>query len=140
MACEEPFAEDASLALARLILAALAHQPGRPAPTLTRVALTTLRDYVVAHMSAPIRVADLAAVAGLTANRFALAFNAATGSTPHRFVLDQRIARAVHLLQHSRTEISEVAFICGFSSQQHLTTGMRHLVGRTPGQVRREAE
>lgn len=139
MACGTPFAEDASLGLARLILAALAHQSGRPVPTLTRGVLTNLRDYVIAHMDAPVHVTDLAAVAGLTLTRFAFAFNASTGLTPHRFVLNQRLARAMHLLQHSVMGISEVAIACGFASQQHLTTTMHRLVGRTPGQVRREA-
>jgi AraC-like DNA-binding protein len=138
MACGTPFAEDASFGLARLILAVLAHQSSRRVPTFTRGVLAELRDYVIAHMDAPVRVADLSAVAGVTPTRFALAFSATTGLTPHRFVLDQRLARATHLLQHSSMEISEVAIICGFSSQQHLTTTMRRLVGRTPGQVRRE--
>lgn len=139
MAYGTPCAEDASLGLARLILAGLTHQSGRCVPTLTPGLLARLRDYVIAHMDGPVRVADLAAVAGVTPTRLALALNATTGLTPHRFVLDQRLARAMHLLQHTLMEIAEVAMVCGFSSQQHLTTTMRRLVGRTPGCVRRDA-
>lgn len=135
----EPYAEDASMGLAHLILATLARRPDRALPGLAPGVLNRVQDYVAAHLHAPITVADLAAAAGLAPSRFALQFNAATGSTPHRYVLCRRIERAQQLLRDGRPNTAEVAIDCGFSSQQHMTSAMRRLAGVTPGQVRRAA-
>ena len=136
---DEPYAVDTSVGLARLILGALAHPPGRPVPALAPVVLARVRDFVAAKLDTRISVADLAAVAGLAPSRFALLFNAATGSTPHRYLLDRRLARAMDLLRDGRMDTAEIAVACGFSSQQHMTTAMRRLAGATPGQVRQSA-
>jgi AraC family transcriptional regulator len=137
---DDLFAEEASVGIARLMLATLARQPDRPSPRLPPASLAKVREYVLAHLDAPILVADLAAILGLTTNRFALAFTATVGHPPHRFVLECRLTRAIDLLRNTRAGLADVAAACGFSSQQHLTTTMRHLAGTTPGHVRRSAK
>jgi AraC family transcriptional regulator len=139
MACDDMFAEEASVGIARLILATLARQPDRPSP-LPPASLTKVREYVLAHLDGPILVSDLAAIVGLSPNRFALAFTATAGHPPHRFVLECRLTRAMDLLRNTHAGLAEVAAACGFSSQQHLTTTLRHLAGTTPGHVRRSAK
>ena len=131
-----PFADDASLGLAHLIVAELGVVPRRQPPTLKRVALAHVRDYVDEHLGETIRVADLAALTGLSAGRFALEFRAAAGVSPHRFVLRRRIDAAMSLLRDSPTAMAEVALACGFSSQQHMATTMRKLAGLVPSSVR----
>jgi AraC-like DNA-binding protein len=131
------FADDASLGLAHLIVAELACTPGRSAPTLEAAALTRVRDYVAAHLDETIRVADLAALTGLSVARFALCFRASTGWPPHRFVLGQRVGTAKCLLRNTAMPMVEVAVECGFSSQQHMATVMRRLEGVAPSSVRR---
>jgi AraC family transcriptional regulator len=137
LALRDPLAADAALSLARIILATLARHPGKPVPTLARSTLIHVHEYLAAHLDRPIRVADLAAVAGMTPCRFTLALQSASGRTPHRLVLEQRIARATDLLCSSRLALADVAAACGFSSQAHLTTTMRRVAGITPGRLRR---
>jgi AraC family transcriptional regulator len=134
---DDLFAEGASIGIARLMLATLARQPDKPSPRLPPTSLAKVREYVMAHLDTPILVADLAAILGLTPNRFALAFTATVGQPPHRFVLECRLTRAMDLLRNTHAGLADVAAACGFSSQQHLTTTMRHLAGTTPGHVRR---
>jgi len=131
------FADDASLGLAHLIVAELACIPGRSAPTLKAVALTRVQDYVAAHLGETIRVADLAALTGLSVARFALCFRASTGWSPHRFVLGERVGTAKCLLRNTAMPMVEVAVECGFSSQQHMATVMRRFEGVAPSSVRR---
>jgi AraC family transcriptional regulator len=140
MACDGPFADEASVGIARLILATLAQQPDRRSQHLPPASLAKVRDYVLANLDAPILVPELAAILGLSPNRFALAFTATAGHPPHRFVLECRLARAMDLLRNTHAGLADVAAACGFSSQQHLTTTMRHLAGTTPGHVRRSAK
>jgi len=136
---DEACAQDAALSLARVILAALAQRPATPAPTLSPAAVALIRDYVIAHIDRPQRVAELAAVVRMSPSRFAFAFVATTGCTPHRYVLQQRLLRAREMLRVSSADLAQVAAACGFSSQQHLTTTMRRLQGTTPGSLRRRA-
>jgi AraC family transcriptional regulator len=140
MTCEGTCADEASIGLARLILATLAQQPDKPSPRLQAESLAKIRDYVQAHLDGPILVSDLAMIVGMSPNRFALAFTATAGHPPHRFVLECRLTRALDLLRNTHAGLADVAAACGFSSQQHLTTTMRHLAGTTPGHVRRAAK
>ena len=83
------------------------------------------------HLGETIRVADLAALVNLSVARFALCFQASTGVSPHRFLLNQRVEAAM-LLRGSPLPMAEVAVVCGFSSQQHMATVMRRLAGVAP--------
>jgi AraC family transcriptional regulator len=140
MGCDDSFADQASVGIARLLLATLSRRPDRPLPRLPPESVATVRDYVQANLDAPILISDLAALLGLTPNRFALAFTATAGLPPHRFVVECRLKHAMDLLQNTHAGLADIAADCGFSSQQHLTTTMRRLAGTTPGQARRAAK
>jgi AraC family transcriptional regulator len=130
---------EASDSLARLLLVRLARRPPRAASAssaLTPRVLARLRDYVEEHLAERILVADLAAVAGMSPNRFAQAYSERTEQSPHQFVLGLRLVRAMTLLRQSRLGLAEVAVVCGFASQQHLTHTMRRRLGTTPARYR----
>lgn len=134
-------ATEASDSLARLLLVQLArHQQraGQQTDPLTAQTLLRLRDYVLAHLSERIAVADLARQAGMSANRFAHFYSERTGQAPHQFVLALRLQHASQLLRHSRMSLNDVAHACGFASQQHLTNTMKKRLGYTPGRYRAE--
>lgn len=139
---EQPghFSAEASDSLARLILIRLARsQAHRSAPPqrLASQDLARLREYVMAHLGHRILVADLAAVVGLSPDRFAHVFSAATGQSAHQFVIKLRLSMARDMLNHSGVGLAEIAAACGFASQQHLTATMRRRLGTTPGRLRR---
>lgn len=126
--------------LARLLLVQLARQlrdPGTAPNPLTPKILAGLRDYIVAHLSERILVADLAREAGLSPNRFAQTFSEHTQQSPHQFVLAMRLDRAAQLLRRSNLNLVEVAHDCGFANQQHLCNAMRRHLGTTPSRYRR---
>jgi transcriptional regulator GlxA family with amidase domain len=70
---------------------------------------------------------------------FARRFREATGTTPHRFVIERRVERAERLLTSSTLPISIVASACGFSDQSHLTRVFQQWLGATPRAVRLRA-
>jgi AraC family transcriptional regulator len=132
-------AAEAADSLSRLMLVRLARhgqQRRATANPISRAVMQRLREHVLSHLSGRVLVKDLAAVAGLPPNRFAQLFTAHTGQSPHRFVLALRLAQATQLLVHSRTSLADIAVMCGFSSQQHLTFTMRQRLGTTPGRYR----
>jgi AraC family transcriptional regulator len=131
---------EAADSLARLLLVRLArrlHDPGKAQQTLSPQALAILRDYVIAHLSDRILVADLARQVDLSPNRFAQAFSEHTHQSPHQFVLALRLDRAAHLLRTTKLHLVEVAHDCGFANQQHLSNAMQRHLGTTPGRYRR---
>jgi len=125
------------VALAHLIVAELARTPNRAVQKLKARTLSKVREYTSAHISEGIHVSDLAVLAGMSLGRFALAFRASTGLTPHRYILRERIEAVGRLLSEHQHSLAEVALRCGFSSQQHMATVMKKIAGVTPSDVRR---
>lgn len=101
---------------------------------LSQTRLTLVKDYIQAHLHQELTVQELAAIAQLSPYHFLRLFKQHTGFTPHQFVLQQRIGRAKHLLQHSQLSISEIALRTGFCDQSHLTRHFKRALGVTPKQ------
>ncbi|HAY48301.1 AraC family transcriptional regulator [uncultured Thalassospira sp.] len=93
-------------------------------------------DFVEAHLDQPLTIEDLAEVADLSAYHFARMFRKTVGEAPHKFVLRQRIERAMEMLRDDRASVAEIALATGFSSQAHLTTRFSHFTGLTPAKYR----
>lgn len=74
----------------------------------------------------------LAALCGLRPRQFGALFTRAFGATPHRYVLQRRLALGARLLGSGQLEIADVAIRAGFCSQSHFTTAFRRSYGVTP--------
>jgi AraC family transcriptional regulator len=105
---------------------------GRQIRALQKWRLKRVVEYVDIHLSSKIRLADLAAVAGLSRMHFASQFRAATGLRPHEFLLRRRVRRAEELLRDSTITIVEIAMTVGFQTQAHFTTVFKRFAGCTP--------
>jgi AraC family transcriptional regulator len=93
-------------------------------------------DYIHAHLDRSIKLADLANVAGMSQFHFSRLFKQSMGSSPHQYILQQRVERAKQLLRQSKVAISDVALQCGFNSQSHLSRHFRSVTGVTPSAYR----
>ncbi len=109
----------------------------RPEP-LADQRLRRVIDYIHGTLGDNVSLEALAEVAGLSPNYFLVAFKQATGRTPHRYVIEQRIAKACDLLHNPRSSITEVSLAVGFSSQSHLTEVFRRFMNTTPAAYRKE--
>jgi AraC family transcriptional regulator len=94
--------------------------------------------YIEAHIGDDLDVGALAAVAGTPRHGFARAFRAATGTSPHRYVMLRRCERARDLIIAGRRPLADIAADCGFASQAHMTTLFGRMLGLSPGRLRRE--
>ena len=92
-------------------------------------------DYVQAHLDQDLSLAQIAAAISISPTYFSRLFKRATGSSPHQYVIQQRVERAKELLKTTDLAIANVALQVGFSSQSHLTQHFRRLTGVTPKQV-----
>jgi AraC family transcriptional regulator len=94
-------------------------------------------ELLMASLASDINLADLAASCGLSPRYFARAFRISMGLPPHKWLLQQRVARAKELLLHSSDSLGQVALACGFADQSHLTRVFSRAVGATPWAWRR---
>jgi AraC family transcriptional regulator len=100
----------------------------------------TVRDYVDAHLGENISLTDLAASVSLSRFHFARMFRQSVGTSPHEFVLEQRLVRARTMLSRTNASLMEIAGCCGFADQSHMNRVFRKRVGQTPGQYRASAD
>jgi len=80
---------------------------------------------------------SLAQVSGYSRVHFLRMFRAATGRSPHNYLMNMRVERARELLSNSAFSLIEIALECGFSSHSHMTRVFRQFLGVTPSEYRR---
>jgi AraC family transcriptional regulator len=78
----------------------------------------------------------LAAVVGLGIWTFARHFRESFGRTPHAYIVERRIDRARRLLAQSSLPIKEIASLCGFADQAHMTRIFQTHLHTTPAVLR----
>lgn len=101
-----------------------------------------MTDWIRSNLDANISLASLAGLVGLSPFEFARMFKTATGVSPHRFVMQERILKSQRLLKERHHSLVEISLAVGFCSQSHFTYAFRRAVGLPPGryqdQVRAE--
>jgi AraC family transcriptional regulator len=105
---------------------------------LTHTRLKRVIDYIHSSLGNEITLDELADLAELSPNYFLSSFRRATGKTPHRYLTEQRIAKACELLHNPHRSIVDVSLAVGFSSQSHLTDVFHRLMNTTPAAYRRQ--
>ncbi|MEM8655403.1 MAG: AraC family transcriptional regulator [Pseudomonadota bacterium] len=109
-----------------------------PSYILSPEELQKVIDYVDDCLATNIGVSSMAAVLNQDVFRFSKGFKAASGLSPHKFVIRRRLERAIRYLEVGSISLSEIAYACGFSSQAHMTSVFTKYLGQTPGRMRRE--
>jgi AraC-like DNA-binding protein len=96
------------------------------------------RTYLAENLGAPVRLADVSAVAGLSPYYFLRSFKRATGLPPHAYLNQRRLERARRLLRTGEPP-AQVAATLGFADQSHLIRRFKAAFGVTPSQYRAAA-
>jgi AraC family transcriptional regulator len=89
-------------------------------------------EFIDQRIDQSLTLAELGAAVGLSPMHFAARFRAATGISPHTFVLRRRIEHAQTLLATTTSTVADIAFSVGFRTQAHFTTVFRRHVDDTP--------
>jgi len=106
---------------------------------LRRSVTRRIEDYIEANLDQDISLHMLAELAHMSVDHFVRAFRGATGTTPHRFLLDQRLGHAAAMLKADCASIADVAHACGFRSAAHFSVKFHARFSVTPSQYRRSA-
>ncbi len=109
---------------------------GRLTPSQTR----RVTEYVESRLHEPLSLEALAGVVGLGVWSFSRRFRENFGCAAHAYVVNQRVHRAQRLLAQGVLPVKEVASLCGFADQAHLTRVFQARLHTTPAVVRRNPE
>jgi AraC family transcriptional regulator len=97
-----------------------------------------LLDYIAANLASDLSLGDLADLVEMSPRQFFRFFSSTFGSTPHQYLLKERVRRAKELLSGGSLPV-EIAYSLGFSNQSHFTQVFRKMTGTSPGRFRQEA-
>jgi transcriptional regulator GlxA family with amidase domain len=89
-----------------------------------------------AHLSEPLRIADLATHCGFGMRRFHQLFIEAFGETPHRYLQRLRLDISITMLADPRRSLTDIALEVGFGDQSAYTHAFTRRFGLAPGQWR----
>ncbi len=91
-------------------------------------------EYIRAHFREKVSLSDLAQVCQTNPYTLLRQFKLAFGVAPHDYLLAYRIYRAKQYLQ-AGLPCAEVALLCGFSDQSHLSRRFKQRLGVSPGSI-----
>ena len=103
-----------------------------PVPACEDDLLGAVLDWASAHLAEDISVELLARRALMSPRSFARRFKATTGTTPHAWLLGQRLAAAEALLEESDVSVEEVARLVGFGTAAGLREQFQRRRGVSP--------
>ena len=109
---------------ARLLALAAAESASNP--------VSAVLEYVRAHMSEPLTVADMADLVNLSPSAFAHLFRDVTGRSPYQFVKEMRLDRARELLVDGDLTVARISKDVGYASVSHFISEFRGRFGVTP--------
>jgi AraC family transcriptional regulator len=99
---------------------------------LSRPQFDTVQEYILAHLDRNLSLQELADLVDLNPHYFCRLFKAASGLTPHQYLLKSRVDQAAQLLRSSQLPIADVAQHVGFYDQSRFTQVFRRWMGVTP--------
>jgi AraC-like DNA-binding protein len=129
----EPLAADAVVErLAGRLAARSDDRPRGERMAVAHRAVARAREFLAAEACRTVASQELEEMTGL--DRFALSrhFRAATGTSPHRYQVGRRLARAQKMIADG-VALSDAAAATGFADQSHLTRHFSARFGLTPG-------
>ena len=108
----------------------------RPIPQATDTSTAAARAWAMEHLHEPLDLRALAAHARMSVRTFTRRFREETGLSPAKWINQQRVERARHLLETTDLAIDQVARHAGFGTGAALRQQMSATLGVAPSAYR----
>ncbi|MFI6335647.1 GlxA family transcriptional regulator [Streptomyces sp. NPDC050535] len=109
----------------------------QPVPESGATSTAATRDWALTRLDEPLALADLARHAGMSLRTFARRFHDEMGLSPGRWLIQQRVVRARHLLESSDLPVDQIAGRVGFATGASLRQHLHAAIGVSPQAYRR---
>ncbi|MDX2284110.1 MAG: AraC family transcriptional regulator [Bacteroidia bacterium] len=93
------------------------------------------RAVLLARLSRPPGIEELARMTGFSVSKLKSAFKAVFGLPVHQYVQQFRMQKARELLEAGRCSVSEAGYEVGYSNLSHFTAAFRKQFGLNPSQI-----
>jgi transcriptional regulator GlxA family with amidase domain len=94
-------------------------------------------DWAIEHLDEPLTVSELASRSLMSPRTFARHFQLAVGTTPHSWLMRQRVLATQQLLETTDLAVERIAMQVGFGSAATLRHHFQRVVHTTPLAYRR---
>jgi AraC family transcriptional regulator len=118
------------------ILAEFARSQVKSGSMLVPRWLRQATDIVESRFLERLSLANIAAEVGVHYVHLSRQFHKYNRCTIGELIRRRRVQHASHLLAHSQTPLAEIALICGFSDQSHLSFLFKRYMGVSPSKFR----
>ncbi|MCX5262845.1 GlxA family transcriptional regulator [Streptomyces sp. NBC_00199] len=109
----------------------------QPVPEAGAASTADTRAWALRRLGEPLTLAELAAHARMSLRTFARRFHDETGLSPGRWLIQQRVAHARHLLEASDLSVDQIAGRVGFATGASLRQHLHASIGVSPQAYRR---
>jgi transcriptional regulator GlxA family with amidase domain len=109
----------------------------QPVPEQGAASTAGTRAWALERLDEPLTLGDLAGHARMSLRTFARRFNDEVGMSPGRWLIQQRVARARHLLEASDLSVDQIAGRVGFATGASLRQHLHAAIGVSPQVYRR---
>ncbi len=93
--------------------------------------------YIGQHYREEVSLEELAASAGVSKSECLRCFKQSLGTTPYKYFMYYRLAKAADLLRNTDRQVSEIAILTGFEQSSYFGKCFRERLGCTPKEYRR---
>ncbi|MFE1949704.1 MULTISPECIES: GlxA family transcriptional regulator [Streptomyces] len=108
-----------------------------PVPEPSANGTSATRQWALENLRDPLALADLAEHARMSRRTFARRFNEEVGMSPGRWLTQQRLSRARHLLETTDLGVDDIAGMVGFATGTSLREHLHAAIGVSPLAYRR---
>jgi AraC-like DNA-binding protein len=106
--------------------------PSGPDDRLTERRIGDVLNYINANFKKRLGIGQLARIAKMHPAHLNRLFKKATGTTPHRYILEKKVGKARDFLLYYGESLTTTALELGFHDYSHFTRVFRKLAGATP--------
>ncbi|MCX4673199.1 helix-turn-helix domain-containing protein [Streptomyces sp. NBC_01381] len=109
----------------------------QPVPDEGVTGTAATRAWAMEHLDRPLALRELATHARMSPRTFARRFQEETGTSPGRWLIQQRVHRARHLLESSDLAVDRIAAEVGFATGTSLRQHLQAAIGVSPQAYRK---
>jgi AraC-like DNA-binding protein len=97
----------------------------------------SLTDVIQTHIYSNLTINELATLSGRSLSAFKRDFDLFFKDTPAKYIKEQRLLKAIHLLISTDFSVSEICYEIGFSDTSHFTKLFKQKYNLTPSEYRK---